>query len=124
MVPRHPTDGPSGSYRNQSPQSRRAPSLARDPATASANLERRTGLGGKPQSASASSGSLRRLPELSGAGAAAEENNGAHTRVCAVPAGVRDQLARRERRQTRRVTAVTSKSVGRSEERRGGKECR
>src|SRR5882724_9140926 len=50
----------------------------------------------------------RRLHELSGAGAAAEESNGAHTRVRAVPAGVRDQLARRERRQTRRVTAVTS----------------
>src|SRR5712671_280004 len=111
VVPRPRTHGPSGSYRRQSPQGRRAPSLARDPAAPAAALERRAGLDGKPESTAASSGNLRRVSQLSCSRALAEEN-GSHAGVCALPPGLRDQLGGRERRQTFRVTAVTSKSVG------------
>src|SRR6267143_4235377 len=74
MVPRDPTHGSSGSYRGLSPQSRCAAGLARDSAAAAATLERRARLRGKSESAAPSSGNVRRVSELPGAGAAAEED--------------------------------------------------
>src|SRR5437762_4146968 len=110
MVPCDPTHGSSGSYRSQSPQSRRAARLARDSAAAAATLERCARLRRQSESAAPSSGNLRRVSELSRAGAAAQKDS-SRARVCSVPAGGRNQLGGRQRRQTFRVTSVTSKWV-------------